>query len=490
MDFLDPRKRRSHTIRLFIGYALVGLALLIGTGFLGLYTYGFDLNQKTGTIIQNGLVFVDAHPDTADIYLNGQLKGKTSSRLVIAEGQYNVELRRTGYRTWKKQFSLEGSQIQRFVYPFLFPDKLISKDVELYSTPPGLVTESPDRHWLIAQKAGSLTDFELYDLTTATNDPTTLSLPASLFTSTTGTSLELVEWSNDNRHVVLKRSYNGGTEYILVDRETPTASQNLTKLLARPAVQVSLRDKKYDQYYLFDPAAATLSSVDLKTPVAITPILDRALAFKSYGADTIVYATDSSEPDGKELVRIRSGQETYTLREIAKGDIQLVDIARFDNHWYVAAGSSSEGKVYIFRDPVEIIKRSPKQPPAPVAALRQDNPRFVSFSTNVRFIAVQSGSGFAVYDAEDIRLLHYNTKLALPATYKATWMDGHRLAAVADGKLRVFDFDGTNMQTLNAANADYMPFFDRDYKALFTLSPSVTVAGRTALVRTELKVTP
>src|SRR5690242_13199615 len=93
MDFLDPRKIRAHTIRLFIGYGLVGLALLIATVILGLYTYGFDFNRKTGTVIQNGLVFVDAQPESASIYLNGQSKGKTSARLQIAEGHYGLELR-------------------------------------------------------------------------------------------------------------------------------------------------------------------------------------------------------------------------------------------------------------------------------------------------------------------------------------------------------------------------------------------------------------
>ncbi len=487
MDFLDPRKRRAHTIRLFVGYGLVGLALLIATIILGFYTYGFDFNRKTKTIIQNGLVFVDAHPESADIYLNGQSKGKTNARLQIAEGQYNVELRRSGYRTWKNKFNLQGGSILQLVYPFLFPTKLTTKDVQLYSSAPGLATESPDRHWLLIQKSGSLTDFDQYDLTTTTNSPSTVTLPAGLLTAATGTqTLELSEWSSDNRHVVLKHAYPGGNEYIVVDRESPASSVNLTRLFAKPTMQFTLRDKKFDQYYVFDSVAGTLVTADLKTQT-VTSFIDHVLAFKPHSADTVLYVTDNGAPNGKELIRLRSGADTYTIRQIAKSDVQLIDLARFDNHWYMAAGNAAEGKVYIFRDPLDSLKNDPKAPPAPVAALKQTNPQFVSFSATAGFIAVQGGDNFTVYDVENQHPIKFDIKLNLSPGYKATWMDGNRLTAVSANTLQVFDFDGTNLQSLNVMSPDFVPFFDHDYKAIFTLSPSVAVPGRIALVRTELK---
>jgi len=77
----------------------------------------------------------------------------------------------------------------------------------------------------------------------------------------------------------------------------------------------------------------------------------------------------------------------------------------------------------------------------------------------------------------------------LPAASKANWMDGHRLTVVDASKIKVFDFDGTNNQTLNSANSDTTPFFDRDYKALFTIGPSLSKATQIALQRTELRLT-
>lgn len=489
MDFLDPQKRRAHTIRLFIGYALVGIALLIATIVLGLYTFGFDINRKTGNVIQNGLVFVDAHPVGADITLNGQPKGRTSTRLTIAEGQYKLTLSQAGYRSWSKQFSLEGGQIQRMDYALLFPTKLVSKDAELYGDKPGLVTSSTDRHWLIIQKPGSLTDFENVDLTTNPNNPTALNLPNDLFTKTGANHVvSLVEWASDNRHVLVKHTWDGGSEYALINSEIPASSQNLTKLLKHPNIDFSLRDKKFDRYYLYDSASHTLSSQDQKDP-SPTAVLAHVLSFSPYKADAILYVTDDGVAAGKVKVAVKVGADTFALREITPSDHYLLSLAGFNGHLYMVAGDNPEGRVYIFRDPVETTKRTHALPP-PVAALRQDNPQFLSFSDNARFIEVQSGSKFSVYDAEDIRVIHYDTQLSVDASVQATWMDGNRLVLPSAGKLEVFDFDGTNKQTLNTIEPGYASAFDKDYKALFTVSPSVEVPGRTALVRTELRVTP
>src|SRR5687768_8210108 len=140
MDFLDPKKKRAHRIRLYIGYSLMAIVLLISTLILVFEANGYDVDRKTGDVIQNGLVFVDAHPAQAKVILNGVEKGQTDMRLVLPTGQYDLELQRNGYRSWKRRFNLEGSTIERLVYPFLFPTKLEPADIQLYASQPGLAT--------------------------------------------------------------------------------------------------------------------------------------------------------------------------------------------------------------------------------------------------------------------------------------------------------------------------------------------------------------
>src|SRR3990167_6869978 len=67
MDFLDPRKRRAHHIRLMIGYGLMAVAIVLTATILVYWAYGYGFNTKTGGVVENGLLFVDSahHPGGA-----------------------------------------------------------------------------------------------------------------------------------------------------------------------------------------------------------------------------------------------------------------------------------------------------------------------------------------------------------------------------------------------------------------------------------------
>lgn len=154
----------------------------------------------------------------------------------------------------------------------------------------------------------------------------------------------------------------------------------------------------------------------------------------------------------------------------------------------MGAGDDTEQKTYIYKDAFDDLHRTPSIAPQPISVLKVKTPEFLSFSANARFIAMQGGSEFAVYDAENNDQARYDTKLTLLPGQKANWMDGHRLVLVSSGKIVVFDFDGTNKQTLNDANPAYQVFFDRDYNAMFSIALANDQHLKPTLVRTELIV--
>jgi hypothetical protein len=488
MDFLDPKKKKAHLIRLYIGYFLMAVALSIGTLILLFEVSGYDYDRKTGTVIQNGLVFVDAHPEQATIFLNGKQEGQTDTRLTLPANSYDFELRRDGYRTWRRTLQLEGGSIERMVYPFLFPEKLEPKDIRSYDSSPGLATQSPDRKWLLVQKPGSLTTFDVIDLGNDANTTTTLTLPNNLFSAGAGEhKLEMVEWSTDNRHVLLKHTFGTNIEFVMVDREQPTTSFNINKTFNLAPSEVALRDKKFDQFHLLEKNGGILRHGDSKSG-QLDLLANRVLAFKSYGDDTLVYITEESAPAGKTLVYARRGNDTYKLRELPKGDINVVDISRFDDKWFIAAGTNAENKAYIYKEPFEALNQQKNRALAPIAVLKLEKLEYVSISANSRFIGAQGGSTFAVYDAEHDRTYTYDTKLVLTPGYKARWMDGHRYMAVSEGQVAVFDFDGTNIQKLTPSDVAFLPFFDRDYDFLYTIGPSVACQTKPGVLKASMRI--
>jgi hypothetical protein len=67
-------------------------------------------------------------------------------------------------------------------------------------------------------------------------------------------------------------------------------------------------------------------------------------------------------------------------------------------------------------------------------------------------------------------------------------MDGHRLTLVNKGKVQVFDFDGTNRQTLTAALDGTDVLFDQAYQNYFSIGSASSKNTRTNLNRVNLIV--
>lgn len=492
MDFLDPKKQRAHEIRLLLGYVLIGLAIVIGTVILLYQAYGFGID-KDGEVVQNGVVFVASQPDGAEIRINNKPHSDTTnSRLRLAEGTYDIAVRRQGYRQWQRTVEVAGGSVSRYDYTLLIPDRLTPAAIKNYAAAPAFATQSPDRQWLLLQQPGSLLGFDMYNI----SDPdevaarvVPVSLPPAIMTApeTGDHSYKLVEWSTNNRHVLLEHAYTGGMEYILLDREEPARSLNLTDTLGLAAGQVlTLRDKKFDKYYVFDPAARTVGSGSIQDATVITPVLTGVLAFKSYSADILLYATEAGAPGGKVLTMLRDGDVTYKIRELTAGPPYLLDLARYDDKWYIAVGASSENRVYVFRNPQAVRKNSNVKNLVPAHILRVTAPNYLAFSSNTRFIMVENATSFAVYDAEMDDGYVYATSQPLdPGVTHANWMDGHRITYVSGGKVVMFDYDNINHQTLSAANPAYLPFFDRDYRNLYSIAPGAA-AGQAALTGTSL----
>lgn len=493
MYFLDPKKKRYHTIRLFTGYALVAIAIGLTSATLVYFAYGYKVTRN-GDLVQKGLMFVSSQPSGAQVQLNGTRVGATNTKLNLNAGKYDVQLSRDGYHNWHRTVQVEGGDVNHFVYPFLFPKDLKTTSIKDMETTPGLTTQSPDRRWLVThQAARDETQFEYFDLNRnqeTVGQSETFSISKELLSdaSQPGT-WELLEWSSNNRHMLFKRTYTANAaqdaEYILVDRQRPEGSYNLSRELKVDAKNVALTlfDKKPDTYYLHTPATGELVSAKLNSEER-TAVLREVIAFKPHGKDMIVYTTKKDADEGKVTARLHTNDKEYTLRQLKEGDVYLLDAARFSGDWYVVISSQAEGRAFVYENPVDQIQDSKDKKAGALFSLRVPNPSHVSFSANAQYIALQGGSAFHVYDIDREFAYRYDVQSPLDQPQKfATWMDGDRLTYASNGKQIVFDYDSVNKRTLVPSSATYAAAFDRDYKYLYTFAPK----GETGL---SLQATP
>jgi hypothetical protein len=490
MDFLDTKKDFRERVILLIGYVLIAIAITIATLILVYQAFGFKLGHN-GSVVQDGLIFLSSEPSPANIYIDGKIQPQiTDSRLFLADGVYSVRLNRSGYRTWKRTIAVDGGSVEHYDYPFLVPNKLVSKKIYSYSGAPDLITQSPDQRWLLVEEPGSLTNFDLYDLKNSAKPvETSLALPAAILSKPTTSakeSLQLVSWSDDNQHVLLEHLYDGKSEYILLDRADPSQSVNLNTTLGVSPTQLTLDNDKYDQYYSYNAATQELNMYSLKSSV-VTSIQDHVLAYKSYGNNTLLYTTYDNAPKNMATVRLKQGDNNYTIRNIPASSNYLLNLTTYNGVLYVAAGSSSDSNVYIYQDPASEIAINPELPPVPLWDIHVPNPNYLSFSNNAQFIVAENGVHYGVYDFQNqVGYTYSDEQLPVDSPQPhVSWMDGDRLTYVSNGKLMIQDYDNSNQQQLIGAFSSYLPVFSADYKYVYTISPGQS--GQVYLNQTALE---
>ncbi len=395
-----------------------------------------------------------------------------------------------GYRSWQRTIELDGGHIANFDYPLLFPQTLNPKKVRSYASAPRLNTQSPDRRWILVEQPNTFTSFDVYDLKNPAKAkaPTPLSVPPSMLSKAASSETwQLGEWAGDNRHILLQHLYDGKTEFILVDRTDPLQSLNLTTSLALPTtgISITLIDKKYDQYHIYNEAAATLQTASLKAPTAQL-LLEHVLSYRTYSDDTVLYATDSGTPTARVQIKLLRSNKTSNIRTFPAGSPYMLDLTEYSGKLYVATGATAENKVYIYKDPLAQLAARPGHALVPVQVLRVTAPNYLSFSDNAQFIMTENGPEFGVYDIKNKTGYHYVASLSLdmPSTH-ASWMDGHRLSYISGGKLTVFDYDNTNRQVLMAADSRFNAAFSPDYTYVYSLAPDA-VSGRLSMTQTPL----
>ncbi len=487
MDYLDPKKQSRNQIVLFVGYGCVAIAIAIATMILVYQAYGFGLN-KNGNVIQNGLTYFSSQPSGATITLNGaENKAKTNTRLSLLEDIYKVVLSREGYRSWERTIQVDGGSVRHYDYPMLFPKELSTKKIGSYTTAPNVSTQSPDRRWLMLAQPGSFTSFDTYDLKNIAKPPVVVNIPDSILTkSSTGQeSWRLAEWADDNSHLLLEHVYDNKSEYILINRESPDQTINLSTTITGVFDKLTFKDRKFDQYYLHDSVNGALRTASLQEPSPVM-YLPQVIAYKSYSDDTMLYASPEGTSSKKIVIKLLVGDKTYTLRTLPAGSKYLLDLTKYDNKLVVVLGASSQNKLFIYKDPIGQLVDEDRHSLAPAQVLHVVSPNYVSFSSSAQYVMAESGTQFGVYDNENDKGYNFTASQPLdaPATH-ATWMDGNRLTYVSNGKMLVFDYDYINQHSLMTASSIYLPAFAPDYESIYVMAPGVT-PGQIDLTRTSL----
>ncbi len=488
MDYLDPIKKQSKRKKLLIMYALMGVAIAIATLVMVYLVNGYSIGND-GAVIQNGLLYIDSRPESAEVFLNGEKqRGRTDARLVVPEGSYAVDLKRDGYRTWSRSMVLEGGSLRRLTYARLVPETLASEPLATLPSEPQMVSQSIDKRWLVMSFDASPLILQYIDLNRAVPQLERITLPVGTISTTTPGKWRAIDWADDNKTLLAVFETESTRDFVLIDREKPENSKNISKAFNTTAfTDVELRNRKKDQLYLYNEATAVLLTADINNGTT-SLILDEVLAYVAFGDDAVLYITDDDKVDDLVEAYLVKDNDTYKLRSIKKDTKYLLDMSKLGSALVMGIGSPLENRVIVYNDPIDALKDNEiSDIPVPTTVLRVASPQELVISADSSVIVARGAENFASHEFEADRSYTFKLNGAIDENQELRWLDGQHILLSIGGLQHIFDFDGSNNYTLVASTPFFGTYADNRIDYLVTLKPADATSAEVQLTRTFLR---
>lgn len=488
IDFEDPK---FQSILRIVQYVVLSALVVGGTFILVMAGQGYDVNRKTGEVIQNGLVLINSSPVNATVAINGNSeRDATPGRFALPAGDYRFSLNRQGYREWVKNVSVSGSGVEWLYYPLLIPNSPITTQVGAFRSIE-FISQSPDAQKFLIRQTASDPSFLVVSVgARGIEDETRISLNAELLAEPDKTgSFRFEGWANNNRHALLRYTYGESTEYIWLDTVDPSLSRNLTQDFDLQIDEVRFIDGNSQQLYALN--GSDLRRFDLTDNTVSAPIARDVKRYILFTNRFVLFIAEDAER-GARLGYIENNSQPRFVAELPEGgDNYLVEFAEFDNDFYLALVNKARGAVRIFTNPH--ITQSDSIKTTEIILNLAGGAQYLSFSRNGQFVAAQNGSRFVVYDLDYERRYAFQLSYSIGDQQRAQWLDGYRLyipeITTSGDSLHIFEFDGTNDHSI-AANIDatYPVLLANNASSILTVSK--TVESVQFLQRTNLLVEP
>lgn len=165
LKIMNKKTRRAIVLALFFIF-------LLGGAYLLLSVYGLVLDAENFKIVKTGSIYLNSNPSDAKIIINGKPQKNTSNILNpgtlikhLVPGAYSVAVRKQGYTTWKKTFSVTSGIVSSASRIMLWPEKFSDTPLadfvtNFQMTARGPVTETADGVFFLSDK---IRGTELYD---------------------------------------------------------------------------------------------------------------------------------------------------------------------------------------------------------------------------------------------------------------------------------------------------------------------------------------
>ena len=491
---------RSQQVRkLALTYALMTFAVAAVVALLVFIMLGYRFNQESREIIQTGLVQFNSTPGDAVVEIDKRrLSGKTPTKSVVMPAQHEFAIWKEGYETWWKQLSISGGTVTWLDYARLVPKEKVVDTVFEYDALDQLVFSPGGRFaWALTDDTKpQLQLIDLRDNENVTQTPFTIPTESLLGYGEDDKkrhTFAVQEWDQDGRYALVSHTYDKIKEWILIDREDATKTQNISTVVNLPIQSAQLSGTNGDEVYILTSGSVRI--VNVASGELSRPLASEVQSFTLYGTDIVTYVGNRGVGSTAERVIgvVKRGDTSPTvLKSVATSTDTPIAIktARYYRQNYIAFSIGTSVEVYAGNYPTAAVTSSAESSD-PLASMKlvtrfdMDNPvRWLQMSGNGRFIVAQDDDGYRSYDLERKELSRHVT-VSGAASRPLPWLDSYTVWNVENDSMIMREFDGANEHALLGAQYRYGASLDARSEYLYAANQT---SGGAVLQRLQMIV--
>ncbi len=413
-------------------YIFAILAMVLGSIFLVAMAQGYRYDFLTGQIKESGLVLIDSRPNGADIYINGtRNKNATPYRLTNAQlGPMNIELVRPEFRVWKKSLTVEAQQVSFANYALLLPQKLGYQDwLPEYNFAQIVQSGDQRRSFAISTKP----ETAVWQLN-GSETPTKLYTPQPNSGPLTITDLRVNE--KGSRQIITQTSGTVTQTIVITDKDS---SLNLTANLQVSGGSFVFHPTDDNALYWLSPEKA-LRRIDIASQTLGPVLAQNVLAFTPYDNQVFAVLGPDANSTRNALWRIDGSNSDKSRRPILIPQSSTYSLKRDEDRAgeYIAMLALETKELVIIRDP---------NGQKPLTGLLSKSATAYTISNNGQRIIYNAGDKLKTYDLEQAERFDFGVSLASLQAW--SWYDDNHIIVVANGQLRLIDYDGQNDQIIS-----------------------------------------
>ena len=442
--YKTPSKRSQLNQRVVV-YSAMTIGVVVLVTFLVFIMLGYRFNRDTSSIQQGGLVQFASRPIDASVTVgNAKLTDLTPSKITMNPGTYDVKMSKKGYQDWTKNVDVRSGEVLWLNYTQLVPNNVATEALTTFDAIAGMKSSpNGDRYVLLADAAKPTLEF--IDVTGNEPKRTTFAIPATSLPQDKTVTLTLGDWASDSDRLFIKADYEGGSDWLVIDRREVDRTVNLSKTYQSDIAEVTF-DPRTSEKVIVRTAKGEVRSIDTSAKSLSGVIASNVTSMSIYGNDAIL-TVRTLEDGGQSVGYVSLGStDVRELKRVDSTERTFVAAASYFSEPYIAVVVGSKLEVMKARslpsseskDAISMSTLYSTTLPAPS--------EFLSIRASGRFVFTQYAGGVQTYDIELGK--QTVTSFTTPLTQEVRWLDKYHFYLTNGTNLEVMEFDGGNAHAI------------------------------------------